>query len=129
MSYTPTTLPNLEPGEHAFQLDTGEYVAAKMQIERDPRNSLLRFVATARQVDSSGMPVLDAHSNPITATHVGNMTAVDLPAHGGVNGYAKMVLDIVLGEPSALMDANDDIRDAIMAAAAANTAVDLTTLR
>ncbi len=128
MSYRPATIPNLAQGEHAFELDTAEYVVVRMQIERDPRNSLLRFVAMARQVTGDGMPVLDAHSNPILATHVGNMTALDLPAHGGVSGYAKLVLDIVLGEPSALMDADDDIRDAITAAAAATPALDISTL-
>lgn len=128
MSYTNSEIPGLQPGEHGFKLDTGEYVAAKIVVERNAVNSLMRFVANLRQVNADGTPVLDAHSNPVTACHVGNMTAIDLAAHGGVAGYSRTVLDIAMGEPSALADPNDDIRDAILAAKATSSAVDLSTL-
>lgn len=56
------------------------------------------------------------------------MTVIDPPANGGETGYAKTVLDILMGEPSALADANDDIRDAIAAAKVATTSLDLSSL-
>ncbi len=129
MSYTSTTVPNLEPNEHAFTLDTGETVAAIATVNRDPIHSELSCLVTIRQVSpTDGSTVTDAHGNPITSTHTHSTTVQYLSLIGGVQGLVRQTLEIALGEDGAIAVVNDHIRNAISAASISTQGYDLTSL-
>lgn len=119
MSYKKVTIPNLEPGETGIQLDTGDYIAVSAIVNRDTINQLLSCVATVRLVNADGSPVLDDHSQPVIAKHTHATTPQYLATLGGQSGLILQTVNIVLGEPSAIAVADDNIRVAIIAHSAA----------
>jgi len=119
MSYQPATIPNLEPGEVGYQLTSdpgnGDYVAALWSVTRNP-NQTLDCRWNVRQVTAEGAPVDDPHGNPITGLALETLAVPDITASGGIAAVQSQLLDVAMGEPAALFDVPDDIRDAIQAA-------------
>ena len=120
MSYQPATIPNLEPGEVGYQLTTspgnGDYVAALWSVAR-LQNQALDCRWVVRQVTNEGAPVNDATGKAITGLAYEQMMAPDVTASGGMDTVKQQLLDVAMGEPAAIFDVPDDIRDAIQAAA------------
>lgn len=117
MSYQKVELPNIEDDETGIKLDTNDYVAAKVTMDRDKVNSLIRVVAYGRQVDSSGDDVLDNDDKQIkTAYSISGLTHDTIDDMGGRSEVGKTALKTMLGEPDAYRDVPDNIRYTIEAA-------------
>ena len=119
MSYQPATIPNLEPGEVGYQLTSdpgnGDYVAALWSVTRNP-NQTIDCRWNMRQVTAEGAQVNDAHGSPIAGLAYEALAVPDVTASGGIATVQAQLLDVAMGEPTALFDVPDDIRDAIQAA-------------
>ena len=119
MSYAPATIPNLQPNEAGYQLTSdpgnGDYVAALWSVTRSVAQ-MLDCRWTLRQVTAQGAAVNDAHGNPVTGIAYEQMAVPDVTASGGIGAVQKQLLDVGMGEPTAIFDVPDDIRDAILAA-------------
>lgn len=131
MSYTAINIPNLDAGETGYRLDstTGPCVACKATVMRDAVTHAVSCTVTVRVVTARGVTVVDALETPIVTAHT--RSCVDpqyLAAVGGVAGLVRQTLEIVLGEPSAIVVANDNIRSAILAAGAVTSSYNLSTL-
>jgi len=120
MSYKTATIQNLADGETGYQLTSdpgkGTYVACRWECKRR-KNQVLDCIWYARQVSTDGSAVTDAMGKPITAMRVHPHAPPDIVADGGIDAVKKQMLEVVLGEPDAVVDIDDDIRDAITAAA------------
>jgi|GEM_PF-5098067 len=120
MSYKTATIKNLADGETGYQLTSapgkGAYVACRWECKRR-QNQVLDCIWYARQVNADGSAVTDAMGEPITAMRVHPHAPPDIVADGGIDAVKKQMLEVVLGEPDAVVDIDDDIRDAITAAA------------
>ncbi|MGH8127859.1 MAG: hypothetical protein ACRETO_11425 [Gammaproteobacteria bacterium] len=125
--YTKFAIPNLNAGEQGYQLDSGEYIAAQAIVTRDTVHHLLSCVVKARLVDGEGTPVKDGNGEAVSTAHTYAIPPAYLADVGGVAGLVKQTLDIVLGEPDAIAEADDNIRHAITATTAA-APFDLSTL-
>lgn len=119
MSYEPITIPNLQPGETGYQLTSdpgnGDYVAARWSVTRSVAQ-MLDCRWALRQVTAQGAAVDDAHGNPVTGIAYEQLSVPDVTASGGIDAIQKQLLDVGMGEPAAIFDVPDDIRDAILAA-------------
>ena len=129
MSYVTAKIKGLEPGEAAYKLDSGEYVAARAEIGRDPVNSAMHCKVRVRQVDKKGEPVTDAHGAPIQTEYAQfNMRQADIEAMGGAKEFVRASLKIALGEDDAIREVPDNIRATIEAAAVATPEFDMHSL-
>lgn len=119
MSYQPATIPNLQPGEVGYQLTSdpgnGAYIAALWSVTRN-QNQTLDCRWNLREVTAEGEPINDAHGNPITGLAYEQLAVPDITASDGIATVQSQLLDVAMGEPTALFDVPDDIRDAIQAA-------------
>lgn len=120
MSYVAATIPNLAPGEQGYQLTSepgnGCYVAARWECQR-LANQMLDCRWYVRQVTAQGEPVTDAQGHAVTGIAYEQLTVKDVITSGGVQVVQQQLLAVALGEPDAIFDVPDDIRDAIQAAA------------
>jgi len=119
VSYQPATIPNLQPDEVGYQLTSdpgnGAYVAALWSVAR-LLNQALDCRWTIRQVTTEGAQVNDATGKAITGLAYEQLMAPDVTASGGMDTVKQQLLDVAMGEPAAIFDVPDDIRDAIQAA-------------
>lgn len=119
MSYQAATIQNLGQDEVGYQLtsDPGNncYVAARWECKRST-NQMLDCRWYMRQVNQDGSAVTDAHGQPVTGLAYEQLTVPDIAASGGIDAVKAQLLDVAMGEPDALHDIPDDIRDAIQAA-------------
>jgi hypothetical protein len=119
VSYQPETIPNLQPDEVGYQLTTDPgndaYVAALWSVSR-LSNQALDCRWTIRQVTAEGAQVNDATGKAITGLAYEQLMAPDVTASGGMDTVKQQLLDVAMGEPAAIFDVPDDIRDAIQAA-------------
>jgi len=119
MSYKAATIKNLADGEVGYQLTSdpgnGAYVACRWECKRR-KNQILDCTWYVRQVKADGTAVADASGEPIHAVRVHPHAPPDIVADGGIAKVKEQMLAVVLGEPDAVVDIDDDIRDAITAA-------------
>lgn len=119
MSYQTATIQNLEQGEVGYQLtsDPGNncYVAARWECKRQ-QNQMLDCRWYVRQINADGSPVVDAHGQPVTGLAYEQLAVPDIAVAGGMDAVKAQLLDVALGEPDAIRNVPDDIRDAIEAA-------------
>lgn len=128
MSYTATTLPNLEPEEYGLKLDDGTLIAAKAVVSRDAVTQQVSVKVSVRVVDSKGNPVLDDHGEAIQCAHDRACPPAYLATVGGISVLVKQALEIALGETNAEVEVNDHIRHAVAAASVATTGYDISSL-
>jgi len=119
MSYQQATISNLAPGEEGYQLTSdpgnGSYVACLWSCARR-HNQLLDCSYSARQVNQQGDTLTDAMGDPIKTAYTHPHTVPDIVDAGGITSVREQMLKVILGEPDAVVDLPDDIRDAIQAA-------------
>src|SRR5579859_1949698 len=111
-------IPGLQPNEAGLLLDGSIYVAASVIIKRDPVNSTVTAIATARAVKQDGTPLLDAHDQPIVSTHPRSCDAASFSGLGATQLSAD-ALKLAIGDTNdaTLGVADDNIRAAIAVAA------------
>ena len=102
----PYTIPaqslfRLAAHELAVQLDTGEYVAVRVEGSVEPNSGNPVVSASARVVDATGSAVCDALGQPITSgfSHCSNPT--ELASLGGSEALQRLAGMAVLGESTA----------------------------
>lgn len=93
MTYTKRDDLTARPGETVVELDTGELVSVKCDVERSAAGCYV--VATARAIDAEGEPVVDAAGTPIETTMAHNFPIDLLDEHS-----IRDCLLTVLGEPT-----------------------------
>ena len=138
MSYTkPVQAPfaaNLAPDEFVVTLDTGENIAVRCSTTVTNNTGYAALIPQARQVDASGMTVLDANGHPIVSEFGCNASPADIALAGSMAALQKLAIMGVLGEPTAplwddpihtTMLANASIRTTIASAAHAGPVADL----
>lgn len=107
----------LEEGEICLLLDGEFLVAVSVVCKRNAVNSIVTWTARARALEKDGTPMLDAHLQPITASHPRSCPSTQVEAMGGEDVIAKEAILIVLGDAQSLQGdlagADMNIRSAI----------------
>ncbi len=119
MSYSIVTHKNVSAPEVCYKLTSdpgkGAVVAAKWSVEQQPNNTLdCRW--RVRQIEKDGTTTLNAHGLEIRGVAYENITVSEIASSGGSSKVKEQLLLVALGEPDAIRDVPDDIRDAIQAA-------------
>jgi len=96
VSYTKRTDVPCGAGETVCQLDTGELVAVRCDV--DVQDDKIRFRAAGRVIDESGAPVLD-NSGRAIARSFPFPVPTSVATAEGVEAIARQCLMCILGEP------------------------------
>lgn len=115
-----TTIKNVPANAQAYSLITspgaGANLLATWSCVRTP-NNLVAGTWTVTQVDTNGAAILDAHGNAIVGMAHEQTTVQAIQAlTSGIATFKQQLLDIAMGDPGAVRQVPDDIRDAIQAA-------------
>jgi hypothetical protein len=107
MSYTkPDQTPfaaNLATDEFVVTLDSGQTVAVRCALNVESNTGYAMLTPQARQVDGSGVTVLDANGHPIASEFGCNASPADITLAGSMGAMQKLAIMAVLGEPTAPM--------------------------
>lgn len=119
MSYSIVPRKNVNAPEICYKLTSAPAseatVAATWSCAQQANNTLdCRW--SVRQIGRSGATLLNAHGMEITGVAYENITVSEVAASGGIETIKAQLLQVALGEPDAVRDVPDDIRDAIQAA-------------
>jgi len=83
----------------AFELDDGTLIALRIETTRDPVTNRANYMAVASALNPDRTPMVDAHGQPIEASHTFSPVPEVLAAKGD-DGIGREMALLALGEPA-----------------------------